>query len=93
MDLDTVLLRYFGTAELDALSPAARAAGEEQLLIDFAVETVPDRRFALWVLMAGLGIAPVPAEAFDDARLRRAAEDYLSAAWRLERDAGNADLD
>jgi hypothetical protein len=86
MDLDTLLHHYFGTDELETLAPDAFAAGKERLAIDFGVEREPSRRFALWTLMEALGDAPPPAEAFEkDARLRRAAEDYLSAAWRIER--------
>lgn len=86
MDLDALLLHYFDTADLDAVSADRLAEGRERLAIDFGVERESGRRFALWVLMEGLGIAPDPAAAFKDARLRRAAEDYLSAAWRLTRD-------
>lgn len=87
MDLDALLLHYFGTAELETLSPPVLERGRERLRIDFGVEPEPSRKFALWVLMEALGIAPLPAEAFDkDPALKAAAENYLSAAWRLERD-------
>jgi hypothetical protein len=49
-------------------------------------ERDPARRFALWTLMEAFGIAPPPTDAFKDPSLRRAAEDYLTPAWRLERD-------
>jgi hypothetical protein len=88
MDLDNLLHRYFDTADLDTLDEAALTRGREQLAIDFGVEQEPSRKFALWVLMEGLGIAPLPADAFKkDAMLKAAAEDYLSAAWKVERDA------
>jgi len=87
MDLDTLLFHYFGAADPDSLDPETLADAKQRLAIDFGVEREPGRRFALWTLMEALGIAPPPAEAFKkDAALRRAAEDYLSAAWRLERD-------
>ncbi|MBB4840036.1 MULTISPECIES: hypothetical protein [Sphingomonas] len=87
MDLDALLLHYFDTDEPEALSEAERARGEERLRIDFGVEQEPSRKFALWVVMEGLGIAPLPAEAFDEEpALRVAAEKYLDAAWKLERD-------
>lgn len=87
MDLDALLLHYFDTDEPEALSEAGRARGEERLRIDFGVEQEPSRKFALWVVMEGLGIAPLPAEAFDEEpALRAAAEKYLDAAWKLERD-------
>jgi len=85
MDLDTLILHYFGTDDPDSLDAGSLAAAKERLAVDFGVEREPGRRFALWALMEALGIAPPPAEAFDNAALRRAAEDYLSAAWRIER--------
>jgi len=88
MDLDALLHHYFGTHDPEAIDPEAFAAGKERLSIDFGVEREPGRRFALWTLMEAFGFAPLPAEAFDkDPALRRAAEDYLDAAWRLERGA------
>jgi hypothetical protein len=87
MDLDTLIEHYFGSGDPDALDPAQLAMGKEKLAVDFGTERDPGRRFALWTLMDAFGFAPPPAEAFEkDAKLRRAAEDYLSAAWRLERD-------
>jgi len=87
MDLDALLAHYFGTDEPEALDAAVRERGEERLRIDFGVEQEPSRKFALWVVMEGLGIAPLPAEAFDEEpALKAAAEKYLDAAWKLERD-------
>lgn len=88
MDLDALLLHYFGADDPEAADPVRFAMGKEKLAVDFGIERDPARRFALWTLMEALGFAPLPAQAFDkDAALRRAAEDYLTAAWRLERDA------
>lgn len=86
MDLDALLLHYFGSPDPDMIDPDQLAGGKERLTIDFGVERDPGRRFALWTLMDAFGIAPPPAAAFKDERLRRAAEDYLTAAWRMERD-------
>jgi hypothetical protein len=87
MDLDALLAHYFGTDEPEALDAAVRERGEERLRIDFGVEQEPSRKFALWVVMEGMGIAPLPAEAFDEEpALKAAAEKYLDAAWKLERD-------
>lgn len=87
MDLDALLTHYFGSAALEELSPPVLERGQERLRIDFGVEPEPSRKFALWVLMEGLGIAPLPADAFAKLpALKEAAENYLSAAWRLERD-------
>ncbi|MEN3748226.1 hypothetical protein TPR58_13705 [Sphingomonas sp. HF-S3] len=87
MNLETLIRHYFGTDDLDAITEDALTLGKEKLAVDFGVERDAGRKFALWTLMDGLGIAPLPAEAFEKApALRRAAEDYLDAAWKLERD-------
>jgi len=87
MDLDALLQHYFDTVDPETLTVEAFARGKERLAIDFGVEQEPGRKFALWTLMEALGFAPLPAEAFDKhPELKRAAEEYLSAAWRLERD-------
>lgn len=84
MDLDALLHHYFGTGDLEALTPEALTRGREALAIDFGVEQEPGRKFALWVVMDALGFAPLPAEAFEKhPALKRAAEDYLSASERL----------
>jgi hypothetical protein len=84
MDLDALLHHYFGTPDLDSVTPEQLARGKEALAIDFGVERDPGRKFALWVVMDALGIAPFPAEAFDKhPALKRAAEDYLTASERL----------
>jgi len=91
MDLDILLHHYFGTDELEGISPDALMLGKEKLAIDFGTEREPGRRFALWTLMEALGFAPPPAEAFaepGDARLREAADAYLTAVWRMGRDGG-----
>jgi len=87
MDIDALLTHYFGTDDPDSIQPHQFALGKERLAIDFGIEREPGRRFALWTLMEVFGIAPTPADAFEEPDLRRAAEDYLSAAWKLDRDA------
>ena len=87
MDLDALLRHYFGTDDPDTIDGVRLALGKERLTLAFGLERDPGRRFALWTLMEVFGIAPLPAEAFaKDAAMRRAADDYLSAAWRLERE-------
>ena len=85
MDLDALLHHYFDSDDPDAIEPTRLALGKEKLTIDFGVERDPARRFALWTVMEAFGIAPLPADAFKDPGLRRAGEDYLTAARRLER--------
>jgi hypothetical protein len=87
MDLDALLRHYFGTEDPDDLTETGLALGSERLKVDFGVEREPGRRFALWTLMEVFGIAPLPAEAFpDEPDLKAAADEYLSAAWKAERD-------
>jgi hypothetical protein len=84
MDLDTLLHHYFGRIRLETLPPETVTRGKEALAIDFGVEREPSRKFALWVLMHALDIAPLPAEAFPKhPELKRAAEDWLTASERV----------
>lgn len=87
MDFDALLRHYFGTSDPDAIAATAFDDGKHRLEIDFRTERDPGRKFALWTLMDALGFAPLPAEAFEkEPALKRAADEYLSAAWKLERD-------
>lgn len=91
MDLDALILHFFGTEDPAELSEADYDQALERLKIAFGVEREPGRKFALWTLLDALGIAPLPAEAFaKEPLLKAAAEDYLKAAFRLERQ-GNQD--
>ena len=86
MDLDALIEYFFETGDPTELGEAEFERGLERLRIGFAVEREPGRRFALWTLMEALGVAPLPAEAFaKEPALKIAAEDYLAAAFRLER--------
>ena len=86
MDLDALLLHFFGTDDPSSLSEDEYDRAIGQLKIGFGVEREPGRRFALWCLMEALGIAPLPAEAFaKEPKLKAAADEYLSAAFRMER--------
>ena len=90
MDIDALLMHYFGTDDPDLVTATALEIGKQRLAIDFGVERDPGRRFALWTLMEVFAAAPPPAEAFkkpEEAGLKRAAEEYLTAAWRIERDS------
>ena len=77
MELDDQLRRYFGTSDIESISPAAITAGAERLLVDFGLEKDRDRRFALWTLMYMLGVAPDLDVAFKDAKDRDAARDFM----------------
>ena len=86
MELDTLLRHFFGTDDPSQLNEGEYDRAIGQLKIGFGVEREPGRRFALWCLMEALGIAPLPAEAFaKEPKLKAAADEYLSAAFRMER--------
>ena len=86
MELDTLLRHFFGTDDPAQLSEDEYDRAIGQLKIGFGIEREPGRRFALWCLMEALGIAPLPAEAFaKEPKLKAAADEYLSAAFRMER--------
>jgi hypothetical protein len=86
MDLDALIQHFFGTEDPAELTEADYDRALERLKIAFGIEREPGRKFALWTLMDALGIAPLPAEAFaKDPQLKAAAEDYLKAAFRMER--------
>ncbi|MFM5917538.1 MAG: hypothetical protein ACKOOL_08400 [Novosphingobium sp.] len=86
MELDGLIAHYFGTADPAELDETEYERGIERLKIGFGVEREPGRRFALWCLMDALGVAPLPADAFvKEPKLKAAADEYLSAAFRLER--------
>ncbi len=86
MELDTLLRHFFGTDDPSQLNEDEYDRAIGQLKIGFGVEREPGRRFALWCLMEALGIAPLPAEAFaKEPKLKAAADEYLSAAFRMER--------
>jgi hypothetical protein len=77
MRFDDQLLRYFGTRDLDAISPAALASGLEHMRVDFGLEKDRSRRFALWSLLFMLGSAPDLDVAFPDPEDREAARNFL----------------
>lgn len=86
MDLDALLHHFFETDDPATLTEAEYDRALERLRIGFGVEREPGRRFALWTLLDALGVAPLPAEAFaKEPKLKAAAEEYLKAAFRLER--------
>jgi hypothetical protein len=84
MNLDDLLRRAFGTAELGDIPPAALSAGTDRLLVEFALETDRARRFALWCVLSILGEAPEIEAAFKEESDREAARkvrDLLAEEW------------
>ena len=77
MQLDDQMVRFFGTADLQQLSPGALQAGMERMQVEFGLETDRGRRFALWSLMFMLGEAPDLDVAFEDAADRDAARNFM----------------
>lgn len=84
MDFDDQLRRYFATADLAAISPAAIEAGCEKMRIDFGLEKDRGRRFALWSLMFMFGDAPDLDIAFSDEADRNAARDFMELMERAQ---------
>jgi len=84
MDFDDQLRRYFGTADLAAVPPAALAAGIERMGVDLGLEKDRGRRFALWALMHMLGTAPDLDVAFKEEADRDAARAFMDLAERPE---------
>ncbi len=86
MDFDDQLRRYFGTADLAAIPPAAVTAGVERMAVDFGMEKDRGRRFALWTVMYMFGGAPDLDVAFKDENDRNAARDFMNMIDRAEGD-------
>ena len=77
MDLDDLLVRYFGTADVAHASPAVQAAGIDRLRVDFGLERDRGRRFALWSVLYLLGQAPDLDVAFKEEADREAARNFM----------------
>jgi hypothetical protein len=82
MNFDDQFRRYFGTADLAAIPPAALAAGVEHMRVDLGMEQDRGRRFALWALLHMLGEAPDLDVAFKDPADRDAARDFMEMMER-----------
>lgn len=82
MDFDQLLVRFFGTADIDTLDQARLMEGIDLLRIQFGMERDSGRRFALWCLMYMLGVAPNLDAAFKDEADREAARDFMDMADR-----------
>lgn len=84
MDFDDQLRRYFGTADLNAIAPAALEAGIERMQVDLGLEQDSGRRFAIWTLLHMLGGAPDLDVAFANEAEREAARNLMDLAGRSE---------
>jgi hypothetical protein len=77
MDLDDQLRRFFGTEDLEAISPDAMVSGIERMQVELGLEEDRGRRFALWSLLYLLQAAPDLDVAFADEDDRNAARDFM----------------
>ena len=77
MDFDDQLRRYFGSADLASIPPAAVEAGVERMRVDLGLEQDRSRRFALWAVLHMLGAAPDLDVAFKDEADREAARNFM----------------
>lgn len=84
MELDALLVRYFGTDDLGSVSQPMLAGGLERLRVDFGMEQDRGRRFGLWALMQMLGVAPDLDVAFRNEADRDAARTLMDIADRAE---------
>ena len=84
MDFDDQLRRFFGTADIAALTPEALAAGKERMRVELGLEKDRSRRFALWALLHMLGAAPDLEIAFKDEADREAARNFMDLAAGAE---------
>lgn len=77
MDFDDQLRRYFGSADLASIPPAAVEAGVERMRVDLGLERDRSRRFALWAVLHMFGAAPDLDVAFKDEADREAARNFM----------------
>ncbi|TVV70184.1 hypothetical protein [Sphingomonas solaris] len=79
MDFDQLLMRFFGTVDLEGLSADALVAGTTRLRLQFGMEKDEERRFGLWCLMYMLGTAPEVDQAFVSEEDRDAAQEFADS--------------
>jgi hypothetical protein len=80
MDFDDLLIRFFGTADIDTLDAERLVKGVELVRMQFGLERDGERRFALWCLLYMLGVAPEVEDAFQDEDDRAAAREFMEEA-------------
>lgn len=90
MQLDDLLYRYFGTRSLDNLGEGPRRAGIEKMQVDLGLTRDRGQRFALWAVLYQLGAAPDLDSAFEEARDRDAARNFMDLMAAV--DAADAEL-
>ena len=86
MDLDTLLIRYFGTADPGATGAETLASGIERCQVDLGLEQDRGKRFALWAMLYLLGSAPDLEAVFDKADERGSARNFMDLLVASEGD-------
>lgn len=84
MDFDDQLRRYFGTADIGAVSSEALDAGIERMRVDFGLSQDRGHRFALWAVLFMLGAAPDLDVAFESDEDRNTARDFMDLIERTQ---------
>ena len=77
MNFDDQIRRYFGTADLSAVPPAALDAGIEHIQVDLGLTSDRGERFALWALLHTLGASPDLDAVFKSPEEREAARNFM----------------
>lgn len=77
MNFDDQVRRYFGTADLAAVSPEALDGGIEHMKVDLGLTQDRGERFALWALLHTLGSAPDLDAVFKTEMDREAARNFM----------------
>lgn len=88
MNLDDLLLRYFGSSDVSTLTPAAQVAGVEHAWVDLGLEQDPRKRFALWAMLYFLDQAPDLDVVFKDEAEREAARNFMDLLAAADPDSG-----
>ncbi|WP_066558734.1 hypothetical protein [Croceicoccus bisphenolivorans] len=86
MDLDTLLIRYFGTADAGAVGAETLASGIEHCRVDLGLEQDRGKRFALWSFLHMFGAAPDLDVAFENEEDREAARTFMDLLAASESD-------
>ena len=86
MDFDQLLVRFFGTADIDALGPDALVAGMSRLRLQFGLEKDEEQRFGLWCLMYMLGAEADPETCFANEEDRAAAREFAASVNDMDED-------
>jgi hypothetical protein len=86
MELDDLLIRYFGVSDLSQTTSDAVEAGIERALVEFGLERDRGKRFAIWSMLYLLGRAPDLDVAFKDTADQNAARNLMDLLAAAESD-------